>query len=372
MKIIQLVILVSCVATSIASVKSSQASCNHLFRITSAHPNPPGSAMAVTMKWGLMDCNGKIVVNPVYEGLGEDIFPYEPEADSDVGVLIKGKDSFIVDVFGNIRELRDIVIESEFSEGYAVARKGKNLVLINKKGVPKINLTEKYGSQIEGVGTFQNGLAVIFLNDGVGFINTKGEMVIPPKFDHSNGFYDGVAVVVNGGKVGLINQKGEFVIPPIDDGNVSIADASDGLVKVYKTLPDKDNKISYFDTKGKLVIEVSGFDYVGDFSEGLVAFEKDGKWGYLNRDGKVAIEPRFEDARDFGEGLAAVKIGSNWGFIDSNGEIAIAADFSEVITNFRNGLAYVSKGNRIGYVNRRGDWVWSRCNISCPNLENGT
>ena len=44
------------------------------------------------------------------------------------------------------------------------------------------------------------------------------------------------------------------------------------------------------------------------FSEGFVWVEKDGKWGYIDKNDKVVIEPQFDDAGNFFEGLATVKI----------------------------------------------------------------
>jgi hypothetical protein len=35
------------------------------------------------------------------------------------------------------------------------------------------------------------------------------------------------------------------------------------------------------------------------FSEGLVKFMQDGKWGYVGKNGQVAITPKFDYATDF-------------------------------------------------------------------------
>ena len=52
------------------------------------------------------------------------------------------------------------------------------------------------------------------------------------------------------------------------------------------------------------------FDEVFDFSEGFGNVKKDGEWGYIDKKGKVVIEPQFDDASDFSEGFAKVKIES--------------------------------------------------------------
>src|SRR5205085_2466544 len=82
----------------------------------------------------------------------------------------------------------------------------------------------------------------------------------------------------------------------------------------------------------------------------LIPTEIRGKWGYLDGQGQLVIQPRFNEARKFSEGLAAVqmetgemdKVGSidkqgtyriqvvpktKWGFIDEHGSVAIKPQF---------------------------------------------
>ena len=39
------------------------------------------------------------------------------------------------------------------------------------------------------------------------------------------------------------------------------------------------------------------------FSEGLARVRVDGKWGYINTEGEVVIEPQFDDAGSFSKGV---------------------------------------------------------------------
>jgi len=42
--------------------------------------------------------------------------------------------------------------------------------------------------------------------------------------------------------------------------------------------------------------------------------------GYIDHEGVIRIEPRFDDAFSFGEGLAAVQVGQSWGYINEGGD----------------------------------------------------
>lgn len=91
---------------------------------------------------------------------------------------------------------------------------------INKRG--KIVIPNKYTSAywefldpIVGI-SFNEGLAVVQFRKGRkwrwGYIDKKGEFVIPYRFEHACEFHDGLAAVEIGGKWGFINKQGNIVI----------------------------------------------------------------------------------------------------------------------------------------------------------------
>jgi len=76
---------------------------------------------------------------------------------------------------------------------------------------------------------------------------------------------------------------------------------------------------------GKFIINPQ-FDYARIFGEGLapvrIGDDKTGKWGYIDKQGKMAVNPQFDcdwSCSAFSEGLAAVRIGDDktgkWGYI---------------------------------------------------------
>jgi len=87
-------------------------------------------------------------------------------------------------------------------------------------------------------------------------------------------------------------------------------------------------KWGYIDRTGRIVINPQ-FEEAGDFSEGLARVKTGGKWGYVDRTGRFLINPQFEEAGDFSQGLARVKLGGKWGYVDRRGEVIIPPQFSE-------------------------------------------
>lgn len=107
--------------------------------------------------------------------------------------------------------------------------------------------------------------------------------------------------------------------------------------------------------------------------EELIPVKKDSKWGFININGTITIEPRFDYALSFSEGLACVQINNKWGYIDSTGQIIIEPQFDDIPGNFKEGIVRIAKfdkdpalygsdgifitGSRFGYADRDGNII---------------
>ena len=60
---------------------------------------------------------------------------------------------------------------------------------------------------------FKDGLAVVSKSNNKGVIDTKGEIVIPFKYEDLSGFSEGFSIVKKGNKYGYINKRNELIIP---------------------------------------------------------------------------------------------------------------------------------------------------------------
>ena len=80
------------------------------------------------------------------------------------------------------------------------------------------------------------------------------------------------------------------------------------------------------------------YEQIRPYNDGLSAFMQNGKWGFINEDGKVTIEPMYDDCKDFSNGVAAVKVENKWGYINASGQMIIKPTFEDC-TSFHNNLA---------------------------------
>ncbi len=159
-----------------------------------------------------------------------------------------------------------------------------------------------------------------------------------------------------------------------------------GLAEPLFHIWDDEGKEGFIDINGNVVL--SGFDKVSGFSEGLAAVMIGNKWGYIDRTGKVVIEPRWQNNDDwpgvrvgaFHGGLASVTEYASWGvrddsnywtykcgYIDKTGKYVIPPQLRQSCGPFSEGLAAVEVDfdgpedtkdvGWLGYMDTKGNWA---------------
>lgn len=197
------------------------------------------------------------------------------------------------------------------------------------------------------------------VNGKWGYIDAKGNIVIPPKYRGGFDFSEGLAAFISdNGKSGFINKKGEVVIEP--EFYVE-GDFENGIAPVWLKSNESANiPYSYIDKTGQVIVNTD-YLYVTNFREDLMCVSTNGeKYGFCDRDFNLVIEEQFAMAGYFSEGLAnfTYEIDGKWGFIDKEGNVQIEPRFNGT-WHFSEGLAAVNDSNnqRWGFINKRGDYV---------------
>ena len=101
------------------------------------------------------------------------------------------------------------------------------------------------------------------------------------------------------------------------------------------------------------------YDYIGIEKDGLRPVKLKNRWGYLNREDKIVIPVKYDQVDFNGNGLFGVRLSNKWGFADGTGNIIIPIIYSSIRSGFNSeGIAAVSKGENIIYINKRGVIVY--------------
>ncbi|MCG2614861.1 WG repeat-containing protein [Terrimonas sp. NA20] len=213
-----------------------------------------------------------------------------------------------------------------FSQGLAaVSVDDKQWQYIDKGGAVKI------AGPFLDAEMFSEGLACVSIpydmGNGVksfkrGYIDLTGNMVIEPEYIHGTAFKDGFAIVTVSGTASnayrsyqiLIDRKGKHIT---SQDFVSIQPGYEGVwaVKTRGTagLNKEKDEWGIIDNKGTLY--PPRFPQQPMVREGLIAFEKDSLWGFMDKQGKTVIKPVYKRANGFMEGLAVYKHLTNYGVL---------------------------------------------------------
>ncbi|MEP3278639.1 MAG: WG repeat-containing protein [Stappiaceae bacterium] len=73
------------------------------------------------------------------------------------------------------------------------------------------------------------------------------------------------------------------------------------------------------------------FERVFPFSEGLALVQINGRYGFIDRNGMVVIQPKFELSGGFKHGLAEVIVNRKAGLIDQNGSFVLEPKFARAV-----------------------------------------
>ena len=259
---------------------------------------------------------------------------------------------------------------------------------ISSKKIEEIISDIKYEYYLEGeyaqVEEFSNGYAAVKKEKKWGYLNSKGHRVIESEFEEAGAFAKEVAPVIDDkGRAFYIDNEGnrkiviDFVdnieklgymsmdnIFPVNDGKKwslynldskkkiagdydEVSAMGNGVACRNDRVFAKQNGYYYlFDSKGNKVVKTK-FDDARLFADdGYAAVCVDGKWGFVDKDGKQVIKPQFNEAHSFSNGLAAVRFSNGWGYVDEKGNKVIATGFDDACDFNEQGKTFVKTDDK--------------------------
>ena len=255
---------------------------------------------------------------------------YDVDGTTAVALVYK----FLNNFYSNI----DYYIPDRYDEGYGISIKGIDYAADNGftlvialdcgiKAVEKVAYAKERGLGIDFNPTFFSHSMV---KDGLFVVqNKRGDYEMYDVGDSKN--------AVSKGKY---SQLGLF------NGDVTFAVKSGkGIVVINKD----------FEEVKKLSDKIT---QTINYTEGLAAFCKNGKWGYLDEKGEEAISAKYDAVTIFQEGLAFVQKGDRIMLIDKKGETikSFSSEKYELAGSLYNeGYCPMMKGDKVVFLDKKGE-----------------
>lgn len=317
-------------------------------------------------KYGLIDFNGKTLLQCEYDNIvslkstsenllvskdnkvgivntmGQNIIPIEYK---EIKLLKEGlKDEYIiVNEEGNsgiISTSGTIIIEPKYNEikylnstEIFAAKIDNKWNLVNKKGDILNNTYDDY--------TYSKGDYVIVKKDEkYGIITISGEVKIEPTYEELKYAFSVYYIAKFNSRYGIINTENTSLISLeylsmnyLEEKEIIIADKTETETVIFDSnLAQKLSGIFVFEND-YIKARINGEDkyYTYKFEEKetkdiltkntLFVSKKEGKYGFVDKQGNVVVDYKFDEAKEQNEyGYAAVKVDGLWGSIDKGGK----------------------------------------------------
>lgn len=263
--------------------------------------------VSIDGKWGYINKKGEEIIPIIYDSVGE----FE---DNLVKVSIDGKLSYI---HISKNEAENIFIVYDIIDDFSIGPQGEwaKVKKDNKKGFINRKGEEVVPCKYSQINDFFEGLAAVCIggirigkrwcNGEWGYIDQTGEEIIPCIYNRSNRFCGDLAMVNLDGRWGYIDKTGKEVISCKYDNIYSIYDGTPVHPSLKKV--ELDGKYGLIDKIERKEIVPCTYREIHDFHEDLAMVNLDGKWGYIDKTGKTVVCPRYDYIGSFHNGLAVVK-----------------------------------------------------------------
>ena len=162
--------------------------------------------------------------------------------------------------------------------------------------------------------------------------------------------------VVNKEKTTYVNPERKKIEVQTSTLFMNIELFSEGYAAIAYGKDEISKKWGFINSEGKLVIQPK-YSYVGFFSGGLAPAELNNQYGYIDKTGAVKIPFTYRWAGSFQDGLAKVGNGDKIGFINHSGEAVIPLKYDEANEYFNEGMVGVRKDGKWGFIDIEGKVV---------------
>lgn len=254
------------------------------------------------------------------------------------------------------------------AEVFAVLKKGSRKIdFIDKTGEVKYSLSKLSGKTVETFNGFCDGVGVVGVKgDLYGAINTKGEVVIEPKYCVLISYGDGKLLAIDKKykdtlmedgidkcKISIINGRGEELCTFAGSKFAPDCTITDGLMGI-----SKEGECGIIDMKGEYVVRPSKkFHDIHEIRNGMFIYYDGKKYGLKTIDGDNVLRTRYERLKFAADNLLVANDGDEAFLIDTEDNRVGDETFKACYHTFRKSLIVKIEDNLYGFMNHDGKFI---------------
>lgn len=255
-------------------------------------------------KYGALDLEGKQIMNIEYDSL---------QIPGQYITATKDGETKTYNLSGEVQEVSEFAsVMTTDNENYKITiDQNNNYGVISSNNSIVIENNYSYIQYLFG------DYFVVGGKDGKsGVINASGEEVLPLQYEVIQKLDDVEILQANTANTTEIYNKDMQLVVQMENGKLDI---TDDFIKVYST-----TDTAYVGKDGALKNANELFP-----DNGLYAAKKDGKWGFVDKNGNVKIDYQYEKVTELNpKGFAGIKKNGKWGVINKDEEVILEPTYN--------------------------------------------
>lgn len=318
-------------------------------------------------KWGLIDANGDLIVQPIYNAIGEfKHFGYAVmQRNEGVGLLDQSANEIIQPKYEDIKvldlDLIAVMDQGEWMvinlEEKIVLQKGYSRVHVwegeylaflrdNKWGLARKDGTILTEPAYESLRIVENGFFETQMAGNLGLLSPDGDVLLSPKYSEIKILHDDLFLFKEKRRWGGVDRAGTEVFPPAFDSYQKLNEQF--VILVSKNL-------KYLYSQGaKKVVSKDEYTTFYNFSNDQVLTKKQRRLGLLNNLGGMMLSPKYHEIHAYTDSLYRVNYEGKWGIVGLQDEIVIPFEY-DYIAPSKNSVCAAKKGRFFTAINLDGE-----------------
>ena len=275
-------------------------------------------------QWGFINATGEVIIEPQYDEVKNftSTAMCEVKRDGRWGVIDTEGNWILKPNFDRVN-VREDLIEFETDDTIGFADDTGDVVIQDLDSITPLS-TDSVGRPAGGPYAFRS-------DDKWGILSSEGEVVQEPIFEHfvpPHGIQScDPAPVATGYSVfrkdgyRAIFHEGEFITRfRFTEIRSRRPMEYSGVIQMIARDDEEEGWGLYDVKKGEYIVPPGQYDDVDYLIEDRIQMQQAGKYGFLNEDGQLVIEPQYYDATSFTNEVAVVRSGSKLHVIDRKGK----------------------------------------------------